>query len=86
MWKAPRCKHNPCCKFLRFALGFFAVSMLFAENQHTQFIKEFGVLKSRIESEGPELQIMLLTNTAVVDWLMKHINHTDKALGLRRAQ
>lgn len=51
------------------------------KSQHEQFIRDFQGLKARFESEGPGIQTVLLTNSTVVDWLMKHINQTDKALG-----
>lgn len=51
------------------------------KSQHEKFIKDFEGLKARFAAEGPGIQTVLLTNSTVVDWLMKHINNTDKALG-----
>jgi len=51
------------------------------KSQHKQFAKDFGQLKDRFESEWPTLQNVVLTNSIVVDWLVTHINNTDKKLG-----
>jgi hemerythrin len=51
------------------------------KSQHEQFVKDFGHLKDRFESEGPSIQNVVLTNKTVVDWLMAHISNTDKKLG-----
>lgn len=48
---------------------------------HDSFIDSFGQLKKKFESEGPGIQLVLQTNRTVVDWLIKHIGNTDKALG-----
>lgn len=48
---------------------------------HDGFIDSFGQLKKKFESEGPGIQLVLQTNRTVVDWLIKHIGNTDKALG-----
>ncbi|AEE95232.1 bacteriohemerythrin [Mahella australiensis] len=48
---------------------------------HDGFIDSFSELKKKFESEGPGIQLVLLTNRTVVDWLINHIGNTDKALG-----
>jgi len=51
------------------------------KSQHEKFEDGFKELKSRFESEGPGLQIVVLTNKIIVNWLVSHINSTDKKLG-----
>lgn len=50
--------------------------------QHQKFGKEFAMLKDRLLTEGPGVQIILLVNKTVIDWLMQHIHRTDKDLGV----
>lgn len=51
------------------------------KNQHDLMIEKMKDLKNTLESEGPSLQIVILTNRTVVNWLVSHINTTDKKLG-----
>ncbi|MCX7745281.1 MAG: bacteriohemerythrin [Clostridia bacterium] len=51
------------------------------KSQHQQFIKNFSELKSKIELEGATIHTVMLLNRSVVDWLVKHIGNSDKALG-----
>jgi hemerythrin len=51
------------------------------KDQHENFANGFKDLKSRFEAEGPGLQIVVLTNKTIVNWLVTHINSTDKKLG-----
>lgn len=50
--------------------------------QHIAFIKRIADLKRSIDEEG-EIQIdhVLATNKLLLDWLVKHISSSDKALG-----
>mgnify|MGYP000916868212 CR=1 FL=1 len=48
---------------------------------HQGFIQSFGQLKSKFDSEGPGIQLVLQTNRVVVDWLINHISKVDKKLG-----
>lgn len=52
------------------------------KNQHLGFVEGFKELKQRFETEGPGLQIIVLTNKTVVNWLVSHINTTDSKLGV----
>ncbi|MGQ9630149.1 MAG: bacteriohemerythrin [bacterium] len=49
--------------------------------QHTGFIKDFSALKKQFEAGGATLGLVVRTNHTVVDWIIKHISKTDKALG-----
>jgi len=49
--------------------------------QHEKFISDFGLLKDKFDAQGAGINLVLVTNRAVVDWLINHINNTDKALG-----
>ncbi|MCX7923752.1 MAG: bacteriohemerythrin [Clostridia bacterium] len=51
------------------------------KQQHEQFIKDFSELKNRFEEEGPTVYFVSNINRTVVDWLIKHIGSSDKALG-----
>ncbi len=48
---------------------------------HGEFIKSFGELKSKFETDGPGPHIVIMTNRVVVGWLNSHIRNVDKLLG-----
>lgn len=48
---------------------------------HTEFIKNFSVLKKDFEAEGPNADIVIRMNHLLVEWLINHIRKVDKALG-----
>ncbi len=48
---------------------------------HEEFIKSFSQLKDRLETDGVNIYIVILTNRIVIDWLNKHISRVDKELG-----
>lgn len=49
--------------------------------EHTGFIKTIVDLKRQLETEGPNLALVIKTNLEVSDWLKKHICEIDKKLG-----
>lgn len=49
--------------------------------QHEKFISDFGLLKNKFDAQGAGVNLVLVTNRTIVDWLVNHINNTDKALG-----
>ncbi|TDA70564.1 MAG: bacteriohemerythrin [Clostridia bacterium] len=51
------------------------------KQQHAEFVKNFGELKSQFAADGPSLQFVMRVNRVVVDWLINHISKVDKALG-----
>jgi len=50
--------------------------------QHEKFISDFGVLKNKFDVQGAGINLVLVTNRTIVDWLINHINNTDKNLGV----
>ncbi len=50
--------------------------------QHEQFVTVFTKLKGRLISEGINDQLVQETKELVVDWLVKHIKFSDRALGM----
>jgi len=52
------------------------------KEQHELFLKDFRALRERFDTQGAGINLVLLTNRTVVDWLVNHINKTDKALGV----
>lgn len=48
--------------------------------QHDQFVKDFLTLKEKIDKEGVSGLTIVQLNQVLVDWLIKHIRKTDKAL------
>jgi len=39
------------------------------------------LLKDKFDAQGAGVNLVLVTNRTIVDWLVNHINNTDKALG-----
>ena len=48
---------------------------------HEEFKKNFSQLKDKLEEDGANTYIVILTNRVVIDWLNKHIGIVDKELG-----
>ncbi|NLG83530.1 MAG: hemerythrin family protein, partial [Firmicutes bacterium] len=49
--------------------------------EHRQFVQDFSRLKEKFDAEGPGVNVIVMTNHAVVNWLNRHIRNSDKALG-----
>ncbi len=49
--------------------------------QHTHFIEKVNELKQEFEKDGPGLNVVILTNRTVVQWLNTHIRNLDTELG-----
>ncbi len=49
--------------------------------QHDAFIKDFTVLKNKIDKDGASIDMLMRINRVVVEWLIKHIGNSDKAIG-----
>jgi len=50
------------------------------KQEHAGFIQDFNRLESQFEEEGATLLLVIRTNKAMIDWLIRHINGTDKKL------
>ncbi|OGW46286.1 MAG: hypothetical protein A2078_09045 [Nitrospirae bacterium GWC2_57_9] len=50
--------------------------------QHAVFTASFGRLKDRYFRSGADASLIEETNELVVDWFVKHLRYSDKALGL----
>ena len=48
--------------------------------QHECFILDLKKLEDQFQDEGVSLSLVIQTNQAMVNWLIKHINATDRAL------
>lgn len=48
---------------------------------HQQFVTAFGELKAGFEARGAGVDLVVLTNRIVVEWLNEHIRQVDKKLG-----
>ena len=51
------------------------------KTEHTVFIKTIVELKRQLETEGPNLALVIKTNLEVSEWLKTHICKVDKVLG-----
>lgn len=51
------------------------------KNQHDMFIESFKGLKKELETTGPGVHLVIMTNRIVVGWLNSHIRNVDKLLG-----
>lgn len=50
------------------------------KQEHAGFIRDFNKLQNQFDEEGATLSLVIQTNQALVDWLIRHINGTDKKL------
>jgi hemerythrin-like metal-binding protein len=50
--------------------------------QHSQFVKSFLKLKDHLLGETVTPELVEETRQLVVDWLLNHINYSDRALGM----
>jgi len=48
---------------------------------HSQFIQEVTELRTKLQTEGSTLALVLEINRKVIDWLVNHIGKYDKELG-----
>lgn len=48
--------------------------------QHEDFIRDLQKLEEQFKEEGVTLSLVIQTNQTMVNWLIKHINATDRAL------
>jgi hemerythrin len=48
--------------------------------EHEGFIAELHQLESQFREAGATLSLLIQTNQTMVNWLIKHINGTDRAL------
>ncbi|TCL72428.1 hemerythrin [Hydrogenispora ethanolica] len=49
--------------------------------QHEQFVQSLAPLKEAFAKEGPGLNLVILTNRIIINWLNAHIRNVDKQLG-----
>jgi hemerythrin len=49
--------------------------------EHERFIRDFGELKEKLDSEQSNYTKSVYTNQMVVDWILEHISERDKAFG-----
>lgn len=50
------------------------------KEQHEGFIRDLQKLEDQFKQEGVSLSLVIQTNQTMVNWLIKHINATDRAL------
>jgi hemerythrin len=50
------------------------------KEEHVGFIRDFNKLGNQFDEEGATLLLVIQTNKTMVDWLIRHINGTDKKL------
>jgi hemerythrin len=48
--------------------------------QHEGFIRDLQKLEDQFKEEGVSLSLVIQTNQTMVNWLIKHINATDRTL------
>jgi hemerythrin len=47
------------------------------KQMHTQFVKDFGVLKGNLDKEGVTPGLIIKMNKLLIDWLLTHIKKAD---------
>lgn len=50
------------------------------KEQHEGFIRDLRKLEHQFKDEGATLSLVIQTNQTMVNWLVNHINGTDRAL------
>lgn len=50
------------------------------KEQHEGFIRDLQKLEDQFQQEGVSLSLVIQTNQTMVNWLVKHINATDRQL------
>lgn len=50
------------------------------KEQHDGFIKDLQKLEQQLSLDGATLSLVIQTNQTMVNWLINHINQTDKEL------
>jgi hemerythrin len=48
--------------------------------EHLQFVKELGILRHELKSEGPSNLFVIRVGNRVTEWLREHIYRTDRIL------
>ena len=48
--------------------------------EHLQFVKELGILRHELKSEGPSKLFVIRVGNRVTEWLREHIYRTDRIL------
>lgn len=48
--------------------------------QHESFIRDLQGLESQLNQEGASLSLVIQTNQTMVNWLIQHINITDREM------
>jgi len=49
--------------------------------EHKKFIKDYSALENEFETKGLSSHFVVQTQLFLTDWLVNHINKSDKALG-----
>jgi hemerythrin len=50
------------------------------KEEHDKFILDLRQLESQLSTEGSTIVLVIQTNQAIVNWLIRHISGTDKQL------
>lgn len=50
------------------------------KSQHDTFIRELHDLETQLSQEGASLPLVIQTNQTMVNWLISHINGTDRQM------
>lgn len=51
------------------------------KKEHIWFVDQWQGLKQQLDAEGPTVLGVLSTKRLLVDWLLNHVQKTDRALG-----
>jgi hemerythrin len=52
------------------------------KTKHNWFINEFSDIKKKFETEGPSVDVIILSNNLLISWFSNHIRTIDRALGI----
>jgi hemerythrin len=48
--------------------------------EHLQFVKELGILRHELKSEGPSNLFVIRVGNRITEWLREHVYRTDRIL------
>lgn len=52
------------------------------KKKHEWFVKELSAIKEKLEADGPTADVIVRSNSLLIEWFSNHIRTVDKGLGI----